>query len=66
MIESLIELVAVKSMACRSFNHPSFKAMVQRANPNFSVPVHDTLKRHIKHLVEVYRQLPVKRKAIAL
>jgi hypothetical protein len=32
--------------------------MVQRANLDFSVPVYNTLKHHIKRLVEVYRQLP--------
>jgi hypothetical protein len=32
--------------------------MVQRADPDFSVPVDNTLKLHIKRLAEVYRQLP--------
>jgi hypothetical protein len=32
--------------------------MVQRANPDFSVPVDNTLKHHIKRLAGVYRQLP--------
>jgi hypothetical protein len=42
----------------RSVNDPSFKEMVQHANPGFSVPVHETLKNHTKYLAEAYRQLP--------
>jgi hypothetical protein len=32
--------------------------MIQSANPDFSVPVYDTLRPHIKRLVDAYRQLP--------
>jgi hypothetical protein len=32
--------------------------MVQRANPDFCVPVDNALKHHIKCLAAVYRQLP--------
>jgi FKBP-type peptidyl-prolyl cis-trans isomerase (trigger factor) len=57
-IESLIEWSAVKSISFRSVNHQLFQEMVQRTNPDFSVPVDNTLKRHIKRLAEAYRELP--------
>jgi hypothetical protein len=57
-IEALIEWVAVKSISFRSVNHPLFREMVRRANPDFSVPVHNTLKPHIKRLADACRQLP--------
>jgi hypothetical protein len=57
-IEALIEWVAVKSISFRSVNHPLFREMVRCANPDLSVPVHNTLRPHIKRLVNAYRQLP--------
>jgi hypothetical protein len=57
-IEALIEWVAVKSLSFRSINHPLFREMVRGANPDFSVPVYNTLKPHIKRLADAYRQLP--------
>jgi hypothetical protein len=57
-IEALIELVAVKSISFHSVNHPLFREMVRCANPDFSVPVHNTLKPHVKSLADAYRQLP--------
>jgi hypothetical protein len=58
----LIEWVARKSISFRLVSHPSFKEMVQRANPDLSVPVYSTPKHHIKHLAEVYRQLSGRKK----
>jgi hypothetical protein len=52
-IESLIEWIAVKSVSFRSVNHPLFQEMVQDTDSDFSVPVCDTLKLHIKHLAEL-------------
>jgi hypothetical protein len=57
-IEALIERVAVKSISFRSVNHSLFREMVRCANPDFSVPVYNTLKPHIKCLADAYRQLP--------
>jgi hypothetical protein len=57
-IEALIEWVAVKSISFCSVNHPLFREMVRRANPDFSVPVYNTLRPHIKGLADAYRQLP--------
>jgi hypothetical protein len=57
-IEALIEWVAVKSISFRSVNHPLFREMVRGANPDFSVPLYNTLKPHIKCLADAYRQLP--------
>jgi hypothetical protein len=57
-IEALIESVAVKSISSPSVNHPLFREMVRCVNPDFSVPVYNTLKPHIKHLADAYRQLP--------
>jgi hypothetical protein len=57
-IESLIEWIAVKSISFRSVYHPLFQEIVQRAHPDFSVPVYNTLNDHIKRLAQVYRQLP--------
>jgi hypothetical protein len=48
----------VKSISFRSVNHPLFREIVQCANPDFSVPVYNTLKPHIKRLADAYRQLP--------
>jgi hypothetical protein len=48
----------VKSISFRSIDHPLFKEIVQRANPDFSVSVYNPLKHHIKCLAEVDRQLP--------
>jgi hypothetical protein len=56
-IEALIEWVGVKSIPFRSINHPLFREIVRRANPDFSVPVHKTLGPHIKCLADAYRQL---------
>jgi hypothetical protein len=56
VIEALIEWVAVKSISFRLISHPVFREIIQRANPDFSVPVNNTLKRHINCLAEVYRQ----------
>jgi hypothetical protein len=49
-IEALIEWIAVKSIPFRSVTHPLFQEMVQRANPNFSAPVYNTLRHRIKRL----------------
>jgi hypothetical protein len=57
-IKALIEWVAVKSISFPSVNHPLFREMVRCASPDFSVPVHNTLKPHIKRLADAYRQLP--------
>jgi hypothetical protein len=57
-IEALIGWVAVESISLRLVNHPLFREMVRRANPDFSVPVYNTLRPHIKHLADAYRQLP--------
>jgi hypothetical protein len=35
-----------------------FREIVQCVNPDFSVPVYNTLRPHIKHLADAYRQLP--------
>jgi hypothetical protein len=60
-IESLIEGFPVKPISLRSVNNPLFQEMIQRANPDFSVPVDNTLKLHIKRLAEVFRSLPERR-----
>jgi hypothetical protein len=52
-IGALIEWISVKSISFRSVTHPLFQEMVQRANPDFSVLVYNTLKHHIKRLAEV-------------
>jgi hypothetical protein len=67
-IETLIQCIAVKLISFRSVNHPLFQQMVQRANSDFSVPVHKTLKYHIKRLAEVYidNYQSVKNKVIAV
>jgi hypothetical protein len=57
-IAALIEWVAMKSISCRSVNHPLFKEMVRCANSDFSVPGYNPLKPHIKRLADAYRQLP--------
>jgi hypothetical protein len=57
-IEALIEWVAVKSISFRSVNHPVFREMVRCANPDFSVPVYNTLRPHIKRLADAYQQSP--------
>jgi hypothetical protein len=57
-IEALFEWVAVKSISFPSVNHPLFREMVRRANPDFSVPVYNTLRPHIKRLTDAHRQLP--------
>jgi hypothetical protein len=57
-IEALIEWIAVKSISFPSVNHPLFREIVRRANPDFSVPLYYTLKPHIKRLADAYRQLP--------
>jgi hypothetical protein len=57
-IEALIEWVAVESISFRSVNHPLFREIVRCANPDFSVPMYNTPKPHIKRLADAYRQLP--------
>jgi hypothetical protein len=57
-IEALIEWAAVKSISFRSVNHPLFREMVRSANPDFSVPVYNTLGPHIKRLADAYQQSP--------
>jgi hypothetical protein len=49
--------IAVKSISFCLVAHSLFQEMVQRANPDFPVPVHNLLKYHIKRLAEIYRQL---------
>jgi hypothetical protein len=56
-IEALIERVAVKSISFCSVNYPLFREMVQRANPDFSVPLYNTPRPHIERLADAYRQL---------
>jgi tRNA G18 (ribose-2'-O)-methylase SpoU len=58
LTEALIEWIAAKSISFRSVNHPLFQEIVQRANPDISVPVYNILKYHIKRLAEVCRQWP--------
>jgi hypothetical protein len=53
-IEALIEWVDLMSVSFRSVNHPLFQEMLQCPNPDFSVPVHNRLERHIMRLSEVY------------
>jgi hypothetical protein len=65
-IEALTEWIAVKSISFRSVTHPLFQEMIQHADPDFSVPVFNTLKHHIKRLVEVYRQLSVSTEKLLL
>jgi hypothetical protein len=57
-IEALIEWVAVESISFPSVNHPLLREMVRCANPDFSVPVYNTLRPHIKRLADAYQQLP--------
>jgi hypothetical protein len=57
-IEALIEWVAVKSISFRSVNHPLFREMVRRANPDVFVPVYNALKPYVKRPADPYRQLP--------
>jgi hypothetical protein len=54
----LIEWVAAKSIFSRSVNRPIFREMGQHANPDFSVPLYNALKHHIKCLAELDQQLP--------
>jgi hypothetical protein len=61
-IEGLIEWVAVKSISFRSVNHPLFREMVRCADPDFSVPVYNTPRPHIKRLADTYQQLPTHQK----
>jgi hypothetical protein len=57
-IEALIEWVSVKSISFPSVNHLLFREMVRCANPDFSVPVYNTLRPHIKRPADAYQQLP--------
>jgi hypothetical protein len=57
-IEALIEWIAMKSISFRSISQPSFREIIQRANLDFSVPVHNTPRSHINRLANVSRQLP--------
>jgi hypothetical protein len=57
-IEKLIEWIAVKSISFGSISHPLFRDMIQLVNPDFSVPLYNTLRRHVKRLADLYRQLP--------
>jgi hypothetical protein len=54
-IEALVESVSVKSISFRSVNHSLFREIVRRANPDFSVPVYNTLSAHIKRVADAYR-----------
>jgi hypothetical protein len=69
-VEALTEWVAVKSISFRSVNHPLFREMVRSANPDFSVPVYNSLKPHIKHSVDAWMHVGnyqgIKRNATAL
>jgi hypothetical protein len=65
-IEALIEWVAVKSISLRSVPDPLFQEMVQLANPDFSVPVYNTLKHHIKHLAGISTIVKVSREKLLL
>jgi hypothetical protein len=57
-IEALIQCVAVKSVSFCSVNHPLSREMVRCTNPDFSVPVYNTLRPHMECLADVYQQLP--------
>jgi hypothetical protein len=64
-IDVSTERVALKSISFRSINHRLLREMVQRTNPDFFVPVHTTMRPHIKHPADKYRQLQnIKRKAL--
>jgi DNA invertase Pin-like site-specific DNA recombinase len=54
-IESPIERIDVKSISFRSVNRPLFQQMVQRAHPDFFVPVYNRLEYHIKDQAEANR-----------
>jgi hypothetical protein len=56
-IETLIKWIALEPTGFRSVNYPLFREMIQRASPDFSVPVY-TLTLHTKRLADIYRQLP--------
>jgi hypothetical protein len=57
-IERLIEWIAVKLISFPSVTHPLFQEIAQRADPDYSEPVSNTLKHYITCLAEVYPQLP--------
>jgi hypothetical protein len=57
-IESLISWIDVKSIFSRSDNHSLFQEIVQRTHSDFSLPVYNTLKLHIRRLAEIDRRLP--------
>jgi hypothetical protein len=57
-IEPLTEWVAMKFISFCLINHQLFREMIQRAHPDFFVPLYNTLRLHIKGLVDVHRQLP--------
>jgi hypothetical protein len=46
-LKTPIESVVVKSVSFGSINHPFFREMIQRANPDFSESVHNTLRHNI-------------------
>jgi hypothetical protein len=52
-ILAVIECVALKSISFHSINRTLFREMLECADPDLSVPVYDTLRPHIKHLVDV-------------
>jgi hypothetical protein len=56
--EALIDWVAVKSISFPSVNHPLFREMIRCTNPDFSVPVYNTLRLHIERLADAYRLFP--------
>jgi hypothetical protein len=57
-IEAPIEWVIVKLIYFRSVNHPLFREILHRADPDFFVLMHNALGPHIKRLADLYRQLP--------
>jgi hypothetical protein len=58
LIEALVEFVAAKSIPFHSINQPFFREMIQCTHADFSVPVYDMLRPHIKQLAGVHQQFP--------
>jgi hypothetical protein len=56
-VEVLIEWVVMKSISSGLINHVLFREMMQLVNPEFFVPVYDTLRPHIKGMVGAHREL---------
>jgi hypothetical protein len=57
-IEAQIEWIAVRSISLRLVSDALFREIVQLVSADFSVPVYNTWKPHIKPLADLYRPLP--------